>query len=150
MQQSSISAHLFELLDIVDNLAAKDGGTVLQRRLVDDHCGTLCFYPLHNTLDGGLTEVVAIGFHGKSVYANYNAFLLCFLCSREGLTVAVSPSNFQHSIRDEILSGPVALYDGLDQVFRHILVICQELFGILGQAISAITEGRIVVSMVLP
>ncbi len=49
------------------------------------------------------------------------------------------------TLAKEILSGPVALHDCLNEVFRHILIIGQKLFSVFRQAIAAIAEGRVVV-----
>ena len=51
----------------------------------------------------------------------------------------------KHAVGNEILACAVALHDGLYQVFRHIRIICKKLLGVLGQAIAAVTERRIVV-----
>ena len=45
----------------------------------------------------------------------------------------------------KILAGAVRIHDGLDQILRHLIVISQQLFRVLGQAIASISKGRIVV-----
>ena len=52
---------------------------------------------------------------------------------------------FQHFFRYEIFSGAVGIYNSLNQILRHILIIGQELLRILGQAVTTVAEGRIVV-----
>ena len=42
---------LLESLQIVDNLAAEEGGSIFQRRLIDDHRGAFGFDALHDSLD---------------------------------------------------------------------------------------------------
>ena len=53
--------------------------------------------------------------------------------------------DFQHLISDIILSRPIRLHDRLDQILRHILIICQKLLCIFGETVAAIAEGRIVI-----
>ena len=55
------------------------------------------------------------------------------------------PCLFQNPGGNIILSCPVSIYDRFNDIFRHIIVICQKLFGILRQTISTVTERRIVV-----
>ena len=57
----------FELCEVVDNLTAEEGCAVLKGGFVDDDLGTLGLDALHDALDGGLTEVVGVGFHGKPI-----------------------------------------------------------------------------------
>ena len=42
----------FELFEVVDDLAAEEGGAVLKGWLVDDDLGSLCLDALHDALDG--------------------------------------------------------------------------------------------------
>ena len=39
-------------IDVVVNLAAEEGFSVCQGRLIDNDCGTFCLDALHDTLDG--------------------------------------------------------------------------------------------------
>ena len=48
-------------------------------------------------------------------------------------------------IGDEVLAGAVALDDGTHHVLRHVLIVGEELLGVLGQAVAAVTEGGVVV-----
>ena len=64
---------------------------------------------------------------------------------RVALTVAVGAGQIQHAIRDEILARAVAVHDGLDQVFGHVFIIGEKLFGILGQAVAAVAERGVVI-----
>ena len=136
------TAHFLELLEVVDNLATKECAAILQGRLVDDNGSTFSFDAFHDALDAALTEIVTITLHCKTIDTDDDLLLFIWI---EILASCVCACDFKDSLGDEILPGPVAFHDGLNQVFRHILIICQELFGILGQAISAITEGRVVV-----
>ncbi len=59
--------------------------------------------------------------------------------------IVVVAGFFKDTVGDEILAGTVGVDDGLNQIFRHIPVVGQQLLRILWQAIAAIAEGRIVV-----
>ena len=61
------------------------------------------------------------------------------------LIISIVTSQLQYPVCDEIFSGTVALHNGLDQIFRHICIICQKLLGILRQTIAAIAKAWIVV-----
>lgn len=73
----------------------------------------------------GLTEVVAAGFHAKSVCADGFGILCYYLIRNKGLAYAVCGD-----------------YRGND-VLRNMAVVYKQLFCVFGQAISA--EGRVVV-----
>ena len=94
-------------------------------------------------MDGALAEVVRVGFHGKAVNANDDFFLLFLLACRVVLAVAVSACNFKYSVGYEVLSGAVALDYSFYQVFRYFLVVCQQLLGVLWQAVAAVAESRV-------
>ena len=51
----------------------------------------------------------------------------------------------QDAVGNEIFSGTIAFYNCLNQIFGHICVVGKKLLGIFGQAISAISETRVVV-----
>lgn len=57
---------LLESREVVDDLTAEEGAAVLEGGLVDDDVGSLGFDALHDALDGALTEVVGVGFHGEA------------------------------------------------------------------------------------
>ena len=57
----------------------------------------------------------------------------------------VIPGFLQHSIGDVVLARAVALHDGGHHVLRHVLVVGQQLLGVLGQAVAAVAEARVVV-----
>ena len=46
---------------------------------------------------------------------------------------------------DEVFAGGVGVDDGANQCLRHILVVGQQLFGIFGQAVTAIAKAGVVV-----
>lgn len=60
----------FELCEVVDNAAAKEGSTVNESGLVDDDFCALGFDALHDALNGRLTEVVGVGLHRETIYAD--------------------------------------------------------------------------------
>ena len=59
---------------VVDDERAEEGGAVGEGGLVDDHLGAFGLDALHDALDGGLAEVVAVGLHGQAVDA-YHTFV---------------------------------------------------------------------------
>ena len=139
------AAHILEFLQVIDDLGAKEGGSVLERGLVNDNSGPLGLDALHNTLDGGLPEVVGIRFHGQAVYADDDVFLSALFVAGVRLAVAVSAGDFQNAVGDEVLSGAVCLDDRFDEVFGHILIVSEQLLGIFWQAVTAVAKGRVVV-----
>ena len=48
-------------------------------------------------------------------------------------------------VGDEILTGAVALHNGRHHVLRHIGIVGQKLLGVLGEAVAAIAERRVVI-----
>ena len=46
---------------------------------------------------------------------------------------------------DEVLARAVGLDNRLDEVLRHVLVVGQQLLGVLGQAVAAVAEAGVVV-----
>ena len=142
------AAHFFELFDVVDDLAAEEGGAVLQGGLVNDDGGALGLDAFHNALDGALAEVVAVGLHGQAENADNDFFFAATLKTVIGIAVVFR--FLQDPVRDEVLPCPVALHDGSDHVLRHVAVVCQELLGVLGQAVAAVAEGGVVVVVAHP
>ena len=108
----------------------------VQRGLVDHHGHALGFHALHDALDGARAEVVAVGLHRQAVHAHDRPLLA---------GVHAVPHHLQHLVGDEVLAGAVGLHDGLDQVLRHVLVVGQQLLGVLGQAVAAVAEAGVVV-----
>jgi len=134
----------FELGEVVDDEAAEEGGAVFERGFVDDDLGTLGLHTLHDTLDAGLAEVVGVGLHGEAIDAN-GALALCGGIEITTVVVVVIAGFLQHLIGNEVLAGAVGLDDGGHHVLRHGGVVRQELLGVLGQAVAAITEGGVVI-----
>ena len=52
------AAHILEFLQVIDDLGAKEGGSVLERGLINDNSGSLGLDALHDTLDRRLPEIV--------------------------------------------------------------------------------------------
>ena len=152
-------ASLFELLQVVDDQTAEEGRPIVQRGLVDDDLRALGFDPLHDALNGTLAEVVAVALHREAVDANsWNGLLLhtphpfgelpYFRGAAIILVVfgvGVVASHLQDLVGDEVLPRPVALDDGRHHVLRHVLVVGQQLLGVLGEAVSAVAEAGVVV-----
>lgn len=108
----------------------------VQCGLVDHHGHALGLHALHDALDGARAEVVGVGLHRQAVDAHDRL--------RLALVDAV-PHHLQHLVGDEVLAGAVGLHDGLDQVLGHVLVVGQQLLGVLGQAVAAVAEAGVVV-----
>ena len=70
------AAHVLELLEVVDDLGAEEGRSVLERRLVDDDRRAFRLDALHDALDRRLPEVVRVGLHGQAVDADDDVLLL--------------------------------------------------------------------------
>ena len=108
----------------------------VQRGLVDHHGHALGLHALHDALDGARAEVVGVGLHRQAVHAHDRLLL--------ALVHAV-PHHLQHLVCDEVLARAVCLHDGLDQVLRHVLVVGEQLLGVLGQALAAVAKAGFVV-----
>ena len=117
-----------EGLQVVRDLGAEELRRV-QRGLVDNHGHALGLHALHDALDGTRAEVVRIGFHRQAVDAHDRLLLA---------GVDAVPHHLQHLVGHEVLAGAVGLDDGLDQVLGHVLVVGQQLLGVLGQAVATV------------
>ena len=124
-----------EGLQVVRDLGPEELRRV-QRGLVDHNGHALGLHALHDALDGARAEVVGVGLHRQAVDAHDRLLL--------ALVHAV-PHHLQHLVGHEVLAGAVGVHDGLDQVLRHIFIICQQLLGVLGQAVAAVAEAGVVV-----
>ena len=63
------------------------------------------------------------------------------------VVIVVVTGRVQYAVGNEILARAVAFYDSLDEVFRNVLIVGQQLLGVFGQAVSAVAERRIVVML---
>ena len=118
------------MIQVIHHTASEEGASVFQCRLIDHNGGSFCLDPLHDTLDRRLAEVVAVALHGKPVNADGDIPLPAFPVAGVALAVAVGTGNFQNTVRNEVLACAVALHDGLDQVLRNVLIVCQKLLGV--------------------
>ena len=131
-----------ELRQVVDHHASEERAAVLQRGLVDDQRRALGLYPLHHALDAALPEVVAAGLHRQAVHADDGLVLP----RRVPLPVVLVRSGHpEHLPGDEVLPRAVALHDRSHHVLRYVLVVGQQLLGVLGEAVAAVPERRVVV-----
>ena len=117
-----------EGLQVVGHLGAEVLRRV-QRGLVDHHGHALGLHALHDALDGACAEVVGVGLHRQAVDAHDRLLLA---------GVDAVPHHLQHLVVHEVLAGAVGLDDGLDQVLGHVLVVGQQLLGVLGQAVATV------------
>ena len=63
-----------ERLQMIDHTASEEGGAIRQGRFVHNDLGSLGLDAFHHALDGALTEIVAIGFHGQAIDSNHREF----------------------------------------------------------------------------
>ena len=141
------AALCLELGEVVDDAASEEGAAVFEGRLVDDDAGALRLNALHDALDRGLAEVVGVGLHRQAIHTDDGFLLeglLLFVVACIGL---ICVGDFEHTVCDEVLPGAVAIDDRLDQVLRDVLVVREELFRVLREAVAAVAEGRVVVEV---
>ena len=105
----------------------------------------LCLDAFHDALNGGLAEVVRVGLHGQAVYANHYIVLPSWIYSTRYASYAPASLHLQNAVSNVIFAGAVRFHDCFNQVFRHISIVGQKLFGVLGQAVTAIAEAWVVV-----
>ena len=139
------TAHILEFLQVVDDLRAKEGGSVLECWLVNNNSGSLGLDAFHDALDGRLPEVVGIRFHGQPVDTDNDVFQLAFLIVGVRFAATVCPGNIQYAFCDKVFSRTISLDDCFNKVFRYILIVGEQLLSIFGQAVTAVAKGRVVV-----
>lgn len=109
-----------ELGEVADHLAAEEGGSGGEGRLVDDDLGALGLDTLHDALDGALAEVIRAGLHGETVDTDD----ALSLAGAVVLAVAAVVVGLREDLVGyEILAGAVGVNDGLDKVLRNIVVV---------------------------
>ena len=113
-------ALLFEVVEVVDDSAAKEGVTVFQCRFIDDHLGAFGFHPFNHALNATLAEIVTIALHRQTVYA-YNDFFLAALIPRA--VGSVVSGFFQYLVGDEVFSGAIAVNNSLDEILGHVCIV---------------------------
>ena len=129
--------------EVVHHAAAEEGGAVVEGGFVDDDLRALGLHALHDALDGRLAEVVGVALHRQAVHADdaFARLLAVLVVAR----IVVPACLAQHGVGDVVLARAVALDDGGHHVLRHVGVVGQELLGVLGQAVAAVAEARVVV-----
>ena len=135
-------AKRLELSEVVDDLGAKEGLSIRDGGLVDDDLGTLGLDALHNALNSALAEVVRVALHRQAINTNDALLLAMGIPLAAGFVVA---GLTQHLVGNEVLTGTIALYDGCHHVLRHVSIVGKELFGVLWQAVAAITKAGVVI-----
>lgn len=100
---------------------------LFERRLVDDDFDTLGFDALHDALYARRAEVVRTRFHDQPVNADDSGVAL------------------EYAGGNKVFSCSIGLDDGINQVLRDIAVVGQKLFGVFGQAVTAVAERGVVV-----
>ncbi len=68
-----------------------------------------------------------------------------FLFAAPGIGTFICSCELEDFFCDIVLTGTVAFNYGLNEVFRDILIVGKKLFGVLGQAVPAVSERRIVI-----
>ena len=116
-----------EFLKIVDDKAVEEAAAVFKCGLVYDDRDAFGLDALHDALDSGSAEVVAVALHGEAVNADYFGL------------------HGNNAVSDEVLANGVGLDDSFDHCLGNVPIVGQQLLGVLGQAVAAVAEGRVVV-----
>ena len=135
-------ALLLEGVEVIDDFAAEESGAVLKGGFIDDDLCSLSLDTLHDALYGALTEIVTIALHGETVYSD-DAVVL-FAGVPGGILIVIA-CLAQYGIGYIVLAGAIAFYYGFNEILGYILIVGQQLLGVLGQTIASITKGGIVV-----
>ena len=133
-----------EGFEIVYDSAAEEGAAIFECRLIDDDLCAFRFDAFHDALDGGLAEVVAVRLHRQPVYAD-GAFPFLVRRVVAAVVVAIVACLAKHPVGDKVFACSVAFHNGLYEVFRHVVVVGQQLLGVLRQAVASIAERWVVV-----
>ena len=99
----------------------------LHRRFINNDLHALRLNTLHDPLNGRSAEVIGTALHDQTINTHH------FRLTRE------------NGIRDEVFTRAVGIHNGRNQVVRHRLIVSQQLLGIFWQAVTTVTEGRVVV-----
>ena len=116
-----------EFLEVVDDKAVEEAVSVLESRLVYDDWYAFSLDAFHDALYGRSAEVIAVALHGEAVNADHFRF------------------HGNDAVSDEVLANGVGLDDSFDHCLGDIPIVGQQLLGVLGQAVAAVAEGRVVV-----
>ena len=134
----------FEGGEVVHHAATEEGFAVLQRGFVDDDGGAFGFDALHHALDRTLAEVVGVRLHGEAENAD-DARAFGRGAEVAVVVVVVVTGHFEYAVGDEVFARGVRVDDGAHEVLGHVLVVGQELLGVLRQAVAAVAERGVVV-----
>ena len=134
----------FEGVEVVHHAAAEEGFAVLERGFVDDDGGAFGFDALHHALDRTLAEVVGVRLHGEAENAD-DARAFGRGAEVAVVVVVVVTGHFEYAVGDEVFARGVRVDNGAHEVLRHVLVVGQELLGVLRQAVAAVAERGVVV-----
>ena len=89
-----------------------------------------------------MAEVIAVALHGQTIHTHHNIFLFILI---PAVICSIGTGNFQNTICNKVFSCPITLNNCPDQVLWHIGVICQQLFGVFWQTVSAVSKARVIV-----
>ena len=126
-------------MQVVYHAATEECAAIGQGGLVYYYICAFGFYTFHYALNGGVAEIVAAGFHSEAVNA-YGAALFVAGLKGSFAVIVVVTGHGQHAVGNEVFASGVAIYYGLYEVLRYILIIGKKLLGVLGKAIPAISE----------
>ena len=130
-----------ESIQIIHHFAAEERAAIFECRFIDDDLRTFGLDAFHHTLNARLAEVVRVRFHRQAVHADDTLPLLGRI-EVSTVVVVVVTGRVQYAVGNEILARAVTFHYGLDEVFRDILVIGQQLLGVFGQAVAAVTRTK--------
>ena len=134
----------FEGGEVVHHAATEEGFAVLERGFVDDDGGAFGFDALHHALDRTLAEIVGVRLHGEAENAD-DARAFSRGAEVTVVLVVVVTGHFEYAVGDEVFARGVGVYDGAHEILGHVLVVGQELLGVLRQAVAAVAERGVVV-----
>ena len=117
---------LLELRQIIDHPGVEKI-TLVQHGLVNDDLNALGLDALHDPLDAGGPEVIRTRLHDQAI-------------DPDRLGVALDDL-----VGNEILARRIRLNNRVNEVLRNFAVIGQQLLGVLGQTITAVTKAGVVV-----
>lgn len=133
----------FELSQIIYDLRTEEGGAVFQRRLIDDDLSTFGLDTFHDALDGALAKVVGVALHRETIDTDGDGFLAAVILVVGAIGIPAGLA--KDFVGNEVLTGAIALDNGGHHILGHIGIVGQELFGVLGQAVTAIAKAWVIV-----
>ena len=132
----------FEGGEVVDYAGAEEGDAVFKGGLVHYDAGAFGLDAFHYALDGALAEVVGAGLHGEAEDADHHFPLLGGVVGAVGAVVACLGEDLVGYV---VLAGAVAVNNRLDEVLGDVVEVGEQLLGVLGEAVAAVAEGRVVI-----